>query len=77
MISIFHDLQLIKVSVVSNYDLLNIKGCLPRFYFGRKENKFLGYSHESSETVISSNTPLCLILDLSTSSSTMGVGEIL
>ena len=62
------DLHPIKASAVANHGLPKIRGCPPKFVFGCKIRKSTGYSHESKETMISSNIPSGTTLDLSASS---------
>lgn len=47
----------------------------PEGVLGCKTIKSTGYSHESKETITSSNIPFGLILDLSAHSKTVGVGR--
>ena len=67
------DLQLIKASAVASQGLPKIIGCPPRLLLGVKIIKSTGYSQESKETEISSNTPSGLIIDRSASCSKVGV----
>ena len=67
------NLQLMKESIVANQGPHNISGCPPRLFLGVKIVKSTGYSQESKDTEISSNTPHDLITDLSTSCSNVGV----
>jgi len=67
------DLQLIKASVVACQGLPNMSGCPPRLFLGVKIMKSTGYSQESKDIEISSNTPYGLINDLSASYSDVGV----
>ena len=67
------DLQLMKASAVASQGLPKIRGCPPRLFLGVKIIKSTGYSQESRETGISSNTPSSLMIDLSASCSKVGV----
>ena len=67
------DLQLIKASVVANQGLPNMSGCPPRLFFGVKIMKSIGYSQESKDTYMSSNTPSGLITDLLANCNSVGV----
>ena len=62
------DLHPMKASVVANHGLQIIKGWPPKFAFFYKIKKSTGYSHESKETMISSNIPSGITLDLSANS---------
>lgn len=67
------DLQLMKASTVASQGLPKISGCPPRLLLGVKIIKSTGYSQESKETEISSNTPSGLIIDRFASCSKVGV----
>ena len=67
------DLQLMKASVVASQGLPKMSGCPPKLLLGVKSMKSIGYSQESKETEISSNTPSGLIIDLFVSYSKVGV----
>ena len=67
------NLQLMKASAVASQGLPKMSGFPPKLLFGVKIMKSTGYSQESKETEISSNTPSGLIIDLSASCSKVGV----
>ena len=67
------NLQLIKASIVANQGLPNINGCPPNLYFRCKTVKYTGYSQESKETIISSNTPYGFNVDVSINCKTLCV----
>ena len=50
------DLQLMKASTVSNQGLPRINGCPPKLFLGFQNMKSTGYSQESKDVQISSNT---------------------
>ena len=62
-----------KALVVANQGLPNISGCPPRLFLGVKIIKSIGYSQESKDTEIYSNTTSGLITDLSVNCSNVGV----
>ena len=63
--------------VVANQGLPKINGCPPNCDLGCKTKKLVGYSHESTKMMRSSNIPSGLIVDLSSSSKMVGIGRIL
>ena len=65
----------IKASAVASHGLLNTIGCPPDVDLGCNTNKSIGYSHESRDTISSSNTPSSLIRDRSANSSIVGLGR--
>src|SRR5271168_3871311 len=67
------DLQLMKVSAVASQGLPKMRGCPPKLLLGVKIMKSTGYSQESKETEMSSNTPSGLIIERSTSCNKVGV----
>ena len=67
------DLHLMNASAVANQGLPNISGFPPRFLFGVRIIKSAGYSKESKDTEIFSNTSSSLITDLSGNYSNVGV----
>lgn len=71
------DLHPMKAYVVANHGLPRIKGWPPRFVFGCKIRKSTRYSHESKETMMSSNIPFGTTVDLFVSSKIVVVGQIL
>ena len=68
-------LHLTNASTVAIHGLPNTTGCPLDADLGYKTKKSMGYSHESRDTISSSNTPSGLILDRSASSSMVGVGR--
>ena len=58
---------------MASQGLPNMSGCPPRLFLGVKIMKSTGYSQESKDTEISSNTPFGLITDLSANCSNVGV----
>ena len=68
------DQLLMQASAVANKGLPRISWCPPSYDLGFKTKKSVGYSHESTETTMSSNIPSGLIVDLSASSRMVGVG---
>ena len=71
---IYPDRQLMQASAVANQGLPRINGCPPSCNLGCKTKKSARYSHESTEMTRSSRIPSGLMVDLSTSSKTVGVG---
>ena len=69
-----HDLHLMYASVVAIHSLPKINRCPPSYDLGCKTTKYVGYSHESTETTTSSTTPYGLMVDLSDISRIVGVG---
>ena len=68
------DRKLMQALAVANQGLSKINGCPPSCDFGCKTKKSAGYSHESTEMTRSSRIPSGLMVDLSASSKTVGVG---
>ena len=69
------DLHPIKAYVVVSHGLPNTTGRPTDVDLGCNTNKSTGYSHESRDTISSSNTPSGLIQDRSTNSSIVSVGQ--
>ena len=67
------DLQPMKASALANQGLPIINGCPPKLFLGVKTTKSIGYSIESKDTQTYSNTPSCLITDLSANCNKVGV----
>jgi hypothetical protein len=65
-----------KVSTVANHGRPRIRGWPPRLDLGCNMTKSIGYSHESIEITKSSITPSGLMVERSTNSRIVGVGQI-
>ena len=66
------NLQLMYASVVAIQGLPNINGCPPNYDFSCKTRKYVGKSHESTDTTTLSTTPSGLMVDLSSISKMVG-----
>jgi hypothetical protein len=64
-----------KESVVANHGLPRIRGWPPRWVLGCNTTKSVGYSHESTEITRLLITPYGLIVERSTNSKIVGVGQ--
>ena len=69
------DLHHIKASAIASHGLPNTIVCPLDVDLGCNRNKSTGYSHESRDTISSSNTPSGMIRDRSANSSIVGVGR--
>ena len=69
-----HDQKLMQASAVANQGLPKINVCPPRCDLGCKTKKSARCSEESTKIMRSSKIPSSLIVDLSYSSKTVGVG---
>ena len=69
------DLHPIKAFVVVSHGLPNTTGFPPDVDLGCITNKSTGYSHESRDTISSSDTPSGLIRDQSANSCIVDVGR--
>ena len=64
-----------KAFAIASHGLPNTTGWPPDVDLGWNTKKSTGYSHESRDTISSSNTPSGLIRDRSSNSSIVGVGQ--
>jgi hypothetical protein len=69
------DIQPMKASTVANHGRPRIRGWPPRLVLGCKMTKSVGYSHESTKMTKSSITPSGLMVEQSTNSKIVGVGQ--